>query len=69
MSHQHDVDSLEALQATLAWYRMKQRVKRWARAVPVVAFLVGLALVDASHQTKASHPIVIGPWMLKVNGT
>jgi hypothetical protein len=44
MSRQHDVDSLEALLATLAWYRMKQRMKRWARAVPVVAFVLALAV-------------------------
>jgi hypothetical protein len=63
MSHKYDVDSLEALQATLAWSRMKRRAKRWALAVPVIALAFGIACIDASHQTvqKARHPVVWDP--------
>ena len=69
MSHKYDVDSLEALQATLAWSRIKRRAKRWVLPVPIFAFAFGIACIDASHQTvqKARHPVIVGPWMLKVD--
>jgi hypothetical protein len=69
MGHQHDVDSLEALQATLAWSRIKQRAKRWLLAVPVLAIVIGISCFGVSQQTlpKHRHPVLLGPWMLKID--
>jgi hypothetical protein len=69
MSPQYDVDSLEALQATLAWNRTKRRVRQWVLTVPVLAVAIGLGCFDALHQTapKSQHPVLLGPWMLKVD--
>jgi hypothetical protein len=66
----HDVDSPEALQATLWWYDVRRRAKRWVFPMPVV-ILVGIGCFDALHQTapKSQHPVFLGPWMLKVDGS
>jgi hypothetical protein len=56
MGLKYDVDSLEALQATLAWSRMKRQATRWVAAVLVVALAIGIAYFGASHQTPAKPP-------------
>ena len=67
----HDVDSVEALQATLAWHQMKRRAKQWVFTVPLLVILVGIGCLDALHQAapKPPHPVFVGPWMLKVDGS
>jgi hypothetical protein len=67
--HKYDVDSLEALQATLAWSRMKRRARQWALMVPVLTALIGFGYFDAWRQTapKSQHPVLVGPWMLKAD--
>ena len=56
MSQKYDVDSLEALQATLAWSRMKRQVTRWVAAVLIVALAIGIAYFGVSHQTAPKPP-------------
>jgi hypothetical protein len=67
--HKYDVDSLEALQTTLAWSRMKRRARQWVLMVPVLTVLIGLGYFDALRQTvpKSQHPVLVGPWMLKAD--
>jgi hypothetical protein len=67
--HKYDVDSLEALQATLAWSQMKRRARQWVLMVPVLTVLIGLGYFDALRQTapKSQHPVLVGPWMLKAD--
>ena len=43
----HDVDSLEALQANLAWSRAKRRARQWAIVVPFLALPILNALLRA----------------------
>lgn len=67
----HDVDSLEALQATLAWSRAKRRARQWAIgaiAVPFLALPILMPCLELYRQipVKAEAPTVVGPWMLRV---
>jgi hypothetical protein len=66
--HKYDVDSLEALQATLARGRTKRRARQWWLMVPVLV-AIGLGCFGALHQTapKSQHPVLVGPWMLKAD--
>ena len=65
----YDVDSLEALQATLARSRTKRRAKLWVLMVPILTVAIGLGCFDALRQTtpKPQHPVLVGPWMLKAD--
>jgi hypothetical protein len=65
----YDVDSLEALQATLAWSRTKQRARPWLLMASVLTVAIGLGCFDALHQAapKSQHPVLVGPWMLKAD--
>jgi hypothetical protein len=67
--HNYDVDSLEALQATLAWSRTKRRGRQWVLMIPVFTVAIGLGCFEALHQTtpKSQHPVIVGPWMLKAD--
>jgi hypothetical protein len=67
--HKYDVDSLEALQATLAWSRMKRQARQWVLMVPVLTALIGLGYFDAFRQAapRPQHPVLVGPWMLKAD--
>jgi hypothetical protein len=59
MDHKYDVDSLAALQATLAWNRINRRVKRWAPPVLVLALVIGTACIAALHQTASKPPVIV----------
>ena len=67
--HKYDVDSLEALQVTLARSRTKRRARQWVLLVPALTVAIGLGCFDALHQTtpKSQHPVLVGPWMLKAD--
>jgi hypothetical protein len=64
----HDVDSLEALQATLAWSRAKRRARQWAMVVPFLTLPFLIPCIELYRQipVKAESPTVVGPWMLPV---
>ena len=64
----HDVDSLEALQTTLAWSRAKRRVRQWVIAVPFLALFIVMPCLELYRQipVKAEPAAVVGPWMLRV---
>ena len=68
ISMRHDVDSLEALQATLAWSRAKRRARQWAIAVLFLALPILMPCLELYRQipVKAEAPTVVGPWMLRV---
>jgi hypothetical protein len=67
--HKYDVDSLEALQATLARGHRKRRARLWVLLVPVLTVAIGFGCFDALRQTapKSQHPVLVGPWMLKAD--
>ena len=67
--HKYDVDSLEALQATLARSRTKRRTVQLVLMLPVLTVAIGLGCFGALHQTapKSQHPVLVGPWMLKAD--
>jgi hypothetical protein len=67
----HDVDSPQALEATLARFAMKQRAKRWVPAVPLLGLVIAFSCLQLHQQTqpKPKHQVVIGPWMLRVDGS
>jgi len=67
--HKFDVDSLEALQATLAWGHRKRQARRWVLMAPVLAVAIGLGCFEVLHQTtpKSQQPVLVGPWMLKAD--
>jgi hypothetical protein len=68
MFMRHDIDSLEALLASLAWRRAKRRARQWAIVVPFLALPILLPCLELYRQmpVKAESQTVVGPWMLPV---